>query len=687
MEAEITKEVFPDSPYKIDSEPELRIARGLALWGRVYVRTASFREEKTMRQNNEIETIIGFDLGHGETALTWVRADNNEEPQSLLIHQKKSQITAIAHDPQKGTIIGERAYLLPGATDFQIAFKKRPSDDPSYQNTIREFVKAIYQHLIDTRQIEEGVGTRFFIGCPSGWNDEEIRAYEQLLSAYTLPNVTVVKESRAALMHAKESKLFVINQLNKSVLVIDIGSSTTDFTLVKGMEEHPKDFGYDLGASLIDKAILAWTLTNHEDRQQLEELFEQQPAYRYRCELRCRKAKEEYFSYPDLYEEQDVNAGVEKIQRKYSFEPFVNGEIIREILKQPLPELGDKSWPDAFRDQLKQVKQNLEKEGIKPSAILLTGGASKMRFIPQVCKAVFPDSPYKPDGEPELCIARGLARWGRVDVHTARFMEEVNQFLDKEVEGIVGNQIPALRDLLADVLVDGLLDEVLKPCLRSWRNGYITTLNELESRIMSKAKDWLQGNEAKKRITNKVSEWLNKIGKELGEKTNPICRKYGLDPGQLAPQPVDLNPDTGNFSGSMTIGDPTVITGITVFVVDVVVGFVSLVIIGFLADILIILGPIGAIIGLLSLFIAVGVGHDAAEEWIKDRNIPKSVRGWVSDEKISNIGQEKKPELRAKIQEMLTQDQTWSHKIIQGTTQGLRVVVKEQADGARLLLL
>ncbi|NJL81134.1 MAG: hypothetical protein HC917_24335, partial [Richelia sp. SM2_1_7] len=57
--------------------------------------------------------IIGFDLGHGETALTWVRADNQEtSPQSFLINNRKSQITAIAHHPQRGIIIGEMACQL-----------------------------------------------------------------------------------------------------------------------------------------------------------------------------------------------------------------------------------------------------------------------------------------------------------------------------------------------------------------------------------------------------------------------------------------------------------------------------------------------------------------------------------------------------------------------------------------------
>lgn len=630
--------------------------------------------------------IIGFDLGHGETALTWVSSENNEPPQSFKIYNDKCQITAVAHHEEKGTIIGERAFFQSNATDFQIAFKKRPCNDLIYEKTLHDFVKEIYQHLIATRQIEPEEKNLFFVGCPSGWSEQDIKAYEQLLTASDLPNVTVVKESRAALMHAKESGLFSIEQLNKSVLVIDLGSSTTDYTLVKGMTEHPIDFGYDLGASLIDKLILAKSLAKSEHKQELKLIFEQEKWVKNQCELTCRKTKEKYFCYPDLFEDQDLSL-THRIQKtKYSFESLLNGEIMREILQTPIPALDNKSWPDAFREQLQLVKQKLEQQGIEPSAILLTGGASKMGFIPQICQEIFPNSPYKPDGEPELCIARGLSRWGRVDIHTAQLMNEVNQFLENQLDNIIKAQIPALRESLTDVLVNGLLDEVLKPCILSWRNGDIKTLNDLDSKIKSKAEDWLTGSQAKQRIANQVSEWFNKVGKEVGQKAEIICTKYGLPPGQLAPKPVDINVKPEEVSGGAVIIDPTILTLVVVVIVDVVVSFVSLVIIGILADILILLGLIGVIIAWTALILSIVVGHQMTEEMMKNYDIPKIVRGTVSDKKISKMVQKSKPTLKVKIQEMFDKDASLVNGILQTTKEGIRAAVKEQADRARLLI-
>ncbi len=652
-----------------------------------------------MQDYHEIK-IIGFDLGHGETALTWVRADNQETtPQSLLINNRKSQTTAIAHHPSKGIIIGEMAYQVPDATIFEIAFKTRHFNEIVYQKTIREFVNAIYKHLIDTNQIQLGDDNYFFIGCPSGWWLEEIESYKQLLSEDCLPNAIVVKESRAALMHAKESGIFTIEELQKSVLVIDIGSSTTDYTLVKGMSDTPIDFGYDLGAALIDKAILKKTLEFHrqyregreeilrlgellsdeeiwqlEEISQLEKIFEQNPLYKNRCELRCRKAKEEYFTYRDSYEDNLVNVGSEDIQRKFKFLPLVNGKIMNAILSQPLPALGNKSWRDAFHDQLQTVKQKLDKLGIQPSAILLTGSASKMWFVLEICQEVFPDLPCKRDGEPELSIARGLARWGRVDIRTGWFIEEISQFLDQKLTGIVGDRIPAFLEKLAEELANGLVDEVIRQQVQSWRNRNIITLSDLESEIGQKAKAWLTGSDANYKMTTCLVEWLSSVQNEVREKTDSICNKYGLPLGTFGNKTIELGDHTGKVPTSISLDD---FTGLSIFVGHLVALIVGVILAG-LFHILIFAGILAPIIGVVAYFVG--------ESVVKDIDIPGWIRKLVPDQKIDELVYQKKPQLQQKILETLTKDPTIAIKLAKSISEWLKETVQEQADKARLLI-
>jgi hypothetical protein len=651
-------------------------------------------------QDYQENKIIGFDLGHGETALTWVRANNSEsEPQSLLMNNRKSQITAIAHHPTKGIIIGEMACQMSDATVFEIAFKSRKFQVAEYKKNLQDFVKAIYQHLLDTKQIQLDEIDRFFIGCPSGWWQEEIEKYKEILSEGGLPNVMVVKESRAALMHAKESGIFTINELQKSVLIVDIGSSTTDYTLVKGMSDTPIDFGHDLGASLIDKEILKTSLKCHkqyregheeiirlgellkdeeilqlEDISQLEKLFEQSPLYKNRCELRCRKAKEEYFNYEDSYEQNLVNVGIEDIQRKFKFLPIVNGKTMHAVLNEPLPELGNKSWYDAFRNQLQEVKQKLEHIGIQPSSILLTGSASKMRFIAEICQEVFPDLSCKRDGEPELSIARGLSRWGRVYVRTAGFLEEINQFLDRELSSIVGNRIPAFLEKLAENLADGLVDKVIQPCVKLWRDRKILTLSSLETEIQQQAKVWLTGSDANDKMTASLVQWLLDVQNDVREKTDSICLKYGLPIGTLGNKSIDLGDRAEKVPTSISFND---FTGLSVFVGHLV-GIIVGVILAGLFHILFFTGIIAPIVGILAYFVG--------ESLIKDTDIPAWIRNFVSDTRIDDLARQKKPELQQKIQQTFIQDPTISVKLGKSIGEWLKESVQEQADKAKLLI-
>jgi hypothetical protein len=643
--------------------------------------------------------IIGFDLGHGETALTWVNANNQETtPQSLLINNRKSQITAIAHHPQRGIVIGDIAFQLSDASTFDIAFKNRKFGDKSYQKIITEFVQAIYQHLIATTQINHEDTNYFFVGCPSGWWQEEIAIYQQILAA-SLPNITVVKESRAALMHAKESSIFTIQELQKSVLVIDIGSSTTDYTLVKGMADTPIDFGHDLGASLIDKEILKKTLEIHrqyrqgkeeiirltehlneneiyqiEEIEQLEDIFKQTPLYKNRCELRCRKAKEEYFNFYDLHAETLVNVGSEDIQRKFKFMPLVNGKIIEAILNQTLSELENISWRNAFEKQLLIVKQKLAEQDIQPSTILLTGSASKMYFILNICQNIFPELPCKRDGEPELCIARGLARWGRIYLRTAGFIDEITKFLDTELTSIVGKYIPIFLTKLADELATGLVDEVIKTSIKAWRNRKVISLKELEIEIENKAKIWLTSNNANQKITNCLLDWLTQVENEVQEQTNSICRKYGLPLGTLGSKKINLNEQTEKVPTSISFTD---LTGLSVFVGHLVALIVGVVLAG-LFHVLLFAGILAPVLGIVAYF--------AGESLVKETDIPSWIRNLISDRRIDDLATQKKPELQQKIYETLTTDSTITIKLAKSINEWLTESVREQADKARLLI-
>lgn len=214
---------------------------------------------------------IGFDLGHGETAVAKARVESIEPPEMLEINNKKIQITAIGWHPELGYLVGEQALIQAGVTQLKISFKEKPNNDPNYRKTIRSFLETYYRLLKESKQIEGGETSQFYVGCPSGWSISDREEYQKLLKEAGITILSVVPESRAAFMQAKEAGKLDYDKLRSSVLIVDIGSSTTDFTLVKTLHEIPMDFGRNtLGASLIDKAIFAHSGKKLESRTSVD---------------------------------------------------------------------------------------------------------------------------------------------------------------------------------------------------------------------------------------------------------------------------------------------------------------------------------------------------------------------------------------------------------------------------------
>ncbi|MEH1942279.1 MAG: Hsp70 family protein [Nostoc sp.] len=638
----------------------------------------------------EILETIGFDLGHGETAVAKAVVESIDPPQMLEINNKKNQITALGWHPKLGYLVGEQALIQAGVTQLTISFKQKPNNDPKYRETISTFVATYYRLLKESKQLEGGESSYFYIGCPSGWSISDRTEYQKLLQEAGIPQINVVPESRAAFMQAKEAGKLEYDKLVASVLIVDIGSSTTDFTLVKSLEEIPIDFGSNtLGASLIDKAIFARTLANHEQKALLEKVFKEYPHHQARCELACRKAKEDYFSNEQLYSDPESFArGFESINEQIYFIPQVNKLMMEEILNQPLPELENHSWVRSFSDSLTEAKEKLEKLGIVPKLLLMTGGASRMKFTHLLCQEMFPEPEtlLRPDPEPERCIALGLARVGRWDLRAAAFKQEVNKlFTSNTLKGLIERHIPELIESLTKPLTDGLIVNAVKPGLKDWQKNKIRTLADLETSLISRAEQWLKSERAVQIINHQCASWFsNKIQPDLAAQTDPICRKFQIPRSSLRFQdsidPNFVNPE-------LRIGD-AILAETVGFIVNVVIGggtvasIITLILTGHLT------WPIALVYGASVMAAGMELNRKSVQEVIKANvDVPSWVRSsFLSDKKIEDMCEQIKPELEKVLQEQLTADREAFDKLIDKVEQGLKKTLSNKVESCIILI-
>jgi molecular chaperone DnaK (HSP70) len=318
-----------------------------------------------MTSNHDLAnvTVFGFDLGHGETALAYIEGCEDKENQPKMVFNPPSDITAIAYLSTGEVVWGETA--MSHQTDhqteeFDIGFKCKPGSDPDLDKKISDFALTVYNNGKSERNLNEQEPIELFIGCPSGWSKEEREKYQQLFTQAGLLNVTIIPESEAAyayyfevLKKKQKEQQISLENLRKYPLILDFGSSTLDATLERVIGDPISD-GMNLGASLIDQAILTWNLEHCLDVQyplskSISESYikdlnnvldSDRSAYAFAL-LECRKAKEAYWKKRTrlpLNQKADIRRHP-FILGDIALYIFIDDELIQTILNTPLTKI------------------------------------------------------------------------------------------------------------------------------------------------------------------------------------------------------------------------------------------------------------------------------------------------------------------------------------------------------------
>ncbi len=480
-----------------------------------------------------MDRYFGFDLGDAESAIA--RLDKNAQgtPEILPVRESGSFITAYAMMPTGQVLVGESACYAPQAVQREIRFKSRFLTDPQSKKDITRFAAGVLGELYGEGKLVQNEDCCFYIGCPAGWDRTAREEYRAIFEAVGYPPVRVISESRAALVAACRSKHLQVGYdiLSKPVLVVDIGSSTTDFAYISGGKEVELKTAGEvmLGGGIMDEILLEEGVKASSRPDKIRKVFEESHPWKNYCEFAARRLKEKYFSDEEYWKDHTCT---ETVQIRASALPLrlrlsLDGKSAAALTEKKAERLGGRSFRDVFCESLREVREKIGNES--PELIFLTGGVSKMPVIRTWVREAFPDSVVITGGEPEFAVARGLAYCGQIDEELRAFKRELTEFISStKTEEIVADHIKDLYRATVDVLVEPVLENAALPVFDRWKSGEIRKLSEVDGALEEEIRRYLATEEARELLVAPVTEWLRPVGLALEEYTVPICVRHNV---------------------------------------------------------------------------------------------------------------------------------------------------------------
>lgn len=330
---------------------------------------------------------------------------------------------------------------------------------------------------------EDRENLNILIGCPStgDWTTLEAQdIYANLVLAATkVHDVRIVPESRAAMFSSVENGQGRISALD-GALVFDFGSSTADCTYML-LGRKILEFSWTLGASKIESQIMQ---DAYQETVKKNGSFAASAASLVDSADQARKAKESYYfgnnRIPIWCSFQNAKNGVmmdTPVLINDQYMKKVTGEDRIEVLCDSRTTLSN-SWKELcrafYREAAKRISEATyyviedgERKRVQCEVknIVLTGGASRMDFIYELCQAVFPNVHIHRETNPSHTVSNGLA-WVAVSDENLIACKEAAQ---QEIASNHECDISTLQNSLCNALF-GRVIAIGEERTRAWAN-------------------------------------------------------------------------------------------------------------------------------------------------------------------------------------------------------------------------
>lgn len=502
---------------------------------------------------NKHKYIVGIDFGHGETsaAICSIEWDKDAGQREMKVQdidldraaRKKVVTSAICH-VNEGILIGDEAFEhLTDNNGIRICFKQRPKSlDGEAEKLMCDYMKAVYGRILDGQDELTRDNHIVYIARPSGWTEEDAKEiYRQMALRAGIPLGGLTSESRAAIFYAKSPNVNFSKEISNGAIVFDLGSSTLDLTFLSD-KDKPIDYGYDLGASIIDNAILENMILKDDG---VKDFLNKYPEYYDALKFKARKFKEEAYSR----NEDHKTIGGFPLGNIISEEEESYGDYADTYVKLRISNLAELnnmiSSSTNYMEEIKKALKDFQETKIPDkivNGVFLTGGASRMNFIRPLISNAFnlPIEKVKIDNDnPSLTISRGIALLGATDAITSILVKELREKLPSMVNN--DKMLSLLRSSLAENITSEAWAVVDRSC--SWwvKHGKTTDENELKESIQKDLK-FFQNNTVSSVVNRTLQAFLSESTEDIRKHMNEIISRYA--PGREI-----------SATGSVHIGD------------------------------------------------------------------------------------------------------------------------------------
>ena len=493
---------------------------------------------------NKHKYVVGVDFGHGETSaaiceLEWDKSAGTSEQKIRDIDmdrnaKKKVIVSAICKTPNGRYHIGNEAFepdnLIEG-TQLSVCFKQAPVClEGDKEKLMIAYMRTVYERILSHEEKLKPGNHIVYIARPSGWVDEETKElYRQMAIEAGIPLGGLTSESRAAIFYVMGPNVGFAKEVEQGAIVFDLGSSTLDFTYLSDSDaENPIDYGYNLGASVIEQSIYEHLILPTEG---VEEFVATYPQYADALRFQARLIKEEaYGKEPET--RTLVKFSLDKVMSDECEDIEKYEDVDVKIKFKNVGELNDLIEKTArYLSRMKEAMIDYRDNHInekKVHGVFLTGGASRMNFIIPLISEIFnlPECQVKIDGDnPSLTISRGIASLGAADAATDVLVFE----LEKKIPSLV-NTSESQNDLVWK-LSENISDSSWKAVADACENFKKVSLNQsmdmkdLENMIKQYL-DAYKEHELPHVISTTFSKYLKETSDNIRIELNKIISYY-----------------------------------------------------------------------------------------------------------------------------------------------------------------